>query len=208
MSQRGNRRELLAEAAIEVLAQEGGRGLTHRAIDREAAVPEGTAKNYYPTRSALLIAVARHLAEQHTSALRQLVSQAPSGLTSADVTRLYASMLRRSAGNARSQYLALFELHLEAVRNPDVRSALAEIARANADAAVELNAAVGHRMSRHGAGLLDAGMLGVALSVLTLPEDVADELGLSDAEGVAQALLAVGSTDGGPVVGVLRDCAS
>lgn len=192
MPQRGNRRALLAEAAIEVLAHEGGRGLTHRAIDREAAVPEGTAKNYYPTRSAL----------------RQLVSQAPSGLTSADITRLYASMLRRSADNARSQYLALFELHLEAVRNPEVRTALAEIARANADAAVELNAAVGHRMSRRGAGLLDAGMLGVALSVLTLPEDVSDELGLSDADGVAQALLAVGSTDGEPVVGVLRDCAS
>ena len=47
MSHRGNRRAALAEAAIAVLARDGGRGLTHRAVDREAGFPEGTAKNYY-----------------------------------------------------------------------------------------------------------------------------------------------------------------
>ncbi|MER7011315.1 TetR family transcriptional regulator [Saccharopolyspora sp. NPDC000359] len=207
MPQRGNRRELLADAAIEVLAREGGRGLTHRAIDREAGVPEGTTKNYFPTRSALFLAVARYLAARHTEALDALCAEIPADVSSEDITALYAAMLRRMATSARSQFLALFELHLEAVRNPDVRDALSAITEANVDTAVQLHSAVGRRISRRGAGLLDAGMLGVALSMLSLPEDLVSELGLDDADGLARALLALGSPHGGPAIGVLRDAA-
>ncbi|MGP4015696.1 TetR/AcrR family transcriptional regulator [Saccharopolyspora sp. 5N708] len=208
MPQRGNRRELLADAAIEVLAREGGRGLTHRAIDREAEVPEGTTKNYYPTRSALFLAVARYLAAQHIAALHGLRSQIPADVTGEDIAAVYAAILRRMATNARSQFLALFELHLEAVRNPDVRAALGDITGANVDTAVELHAAVGRRMSRRGAGLLDAGMLGVALSMLSLPDDLVEELGFDDADGLARALLSLGSIRDEPAIGVLRDFAS
>ncbi|MBB5152661.1 TetR/AcrR family transcriptional regulator [Saccharopolyspora phatthalungensis] len=208
MPQRSNRRELLADAAIEVLAREGGRGLTHRAIDREAEVPEGTTKNYYPTRSALFLAIAHYLAAQHTAALEGLRSQIPADVTGEDITALYAAMLRRMSTSARSQFLALFELHLEAVRNPEVRAALADITKANVDTAVQLHAAVDRRMSRRGAGLLDAGMLGVALSMLSLPDDLVEELGFDDADGLARALLTLGSVRDGSAIGVLRDFAS
>jgi DNA-binding transcriptional regulator YbjK len=208
MPQRGNRRELLADAAIEVLAREGGRGLTHRAIDREAEVPEGTTKNYYPTRSALFLAIARYLAAQHTAALQGLRSQIPADVTGEDITALYAAMLRRMSTSARSQFLALFELHLEAVRNPEVRAALGDITEANVDTAVQLHAAVDRRMSRRGAGLLDAGMLGVALSMLSLPDDLVEELGFDDADGLARALLSLGSMRDEPAIGVLRGFAS
>ncbi|WP_231509684.1 hypothetical protein [Streptosporangium roseum] len=40
------------------MAESGGRGLTHRAVDAAADVPPGTAKNYFPTRDALVRAVA------------------------------------------------------------------------------------------------------------------------------------------------------
>ncbi|TDD55457.1 TetR/AcrR family transcriptional regulator [Saccharopolyspora elongata] len=208
MPQRGNRRELLADAAIEVLARDGGRGLTHRAIDREAEVPEGTTKNYYPTRSAVFLAVARYLAAQHTEALRGLRSQVPTDVTGEDITALYAAMLRRMSTSARSQFLALFELHLEAVRNPEVREELGDITEANVDTAVQLQAAVGRRMSRRGAGLLDAGMLGVALSMLSLPDDLVEELGFDDPDGLARALLSLASVRDEPAISVLRDNAS
>lgn len=208
MPQRGNRRELLAEAAIEVLAREGGRGLTHRAIDRQAVVPEGTTKNYYPTRSALFQAAAQHLADQHTAALRELRGRVPDGLTGEHVVALYAAMLRRMATSARAQFLALFELHLEAVRNPEVSAAIGQIVRADVDTAVQLNTAVGRRMSRRGAGLLDAGMLGVALSMLSLPEDLVSEIGMDAPEVLARALLSLGSVEDEPPVEVLRDFAS
>ncbi|MEM9696644.1 MAG: TetR/AcrR family transcriptional regulator, partial [Myxococcota bacterium] len=46
------RRRALCDAAIRVIAREGGRGLTHRAVDREAAVPRCTTSNYFRTRAA------------------------------------------------------------------------------------------------------------------------------------------------------------
>ena len=46
------RRELL-EAALHVVADEGLRGLTHRAVDRRAGLPEGTCSAYFRTRQAL-----------------------------------------------------------------------------------------------------------------------------------------------------------
>ena len=203
MPQRGNRRELLAECAIEVLAREGGRGLTHRAIDREAGVPEGTTKNYHPTRGSLLVAAARHIAREHTAALRELRDQMPAEVTKADIATLYATMLRRMVTDARSQFLALFELHLEGVRRPEVRAALGEIGLANVDTSVHLHAAVGDRISRRGAGLLEASMLGVALSMLSLPDEVVGEIGFGDADPLATALLSM-SADDDPVVEALR----
>lgn len=44
----------LIDAAIEVLAREGARGLTFRAVDAQAAVPNGTASNYFSNRDDLL----------------------------------------------------------------------------------------------------------------------------------------------------------
>ncbi|CAM5704281.1 hypothetical protein STENM327S_04577 [Streptomyces tendae] len=48
------RRAALVDAAIEVLAAQGARGLTFRAVDTEAAVPAGTASNYFANRDDLL----------------------------------------------------------------------------------------------------------------------------------------------------------
>ncbi|MHA6800379.1 TetR/AcrR family transcriptional regulator [Bounagaea algeriensis] len=189
MSHRGNRRAALAEAAIAVLARDGGRGLTHRAVDREAGFPEGTAKNYYVARSALLRAVAEHVAAEHAAAMRQLRETAPAGLAPDDITALYASMLRRMTTGARSRFLALFELHLEAVRDADVSAALGDMAEANADTAVALHAEVDQQFSRPAAALLDAGMLGVALSALSLPRKTLQRSGLDDADLLARALL-------------------
>jgi DNA-binding transcriptional regulator YbjK len=211
MLQRGNRRELLADAAIEVLAREGGRGLTHRAIDREAEVPEGTTKNYYPSRNSLFLAVARRMADQHTAAVHALREQMPDGVTREDITVLYAAMLRRMASTARSQFLALFELHLEGVRRPEVRAALGEMTLATVDSAVHLHAAVGDRMDRRGGGLLDAGLLGVAMSMLSLPEEVVRKIGFDDPEMLSRSLLSVAAVEQepgiGPAVDAVRGCA-
>ena len=55
------RRELL-EAALHVVADEGLRGLTHRAVDRRAGLPEGTCSAYFRTRQALQLAVTEYVA--------------------------------------------------------------------------------------------------------------------------------------------------
>ena len=55
------RRDLLADAGLRVLATAGARGLTHRAVDREAGVPAGTASNYFRSRDALLNGLAERI---------------------------------------------------------------------------------------------------------------------------------------------------
>ena len=52
------RRAQLADAAIELLAASGVHGVTHRAVDRRAGLPAGTASNYFRSREALLVAAA------------------------------------------------------------------------------------------------------------------------------------------------------
>jgi DNA-binding transcriptional regulator YbjK len=210
MPHRGNRRELLADAAIEVLAREGSRGLTHRAVDREAQVPQGTTKNYHPSRESLFLAIAGRMADQHAEAVRQLREQTPDGVTHADVIALYVAVLRRMGAGGRSQFLALFELHLEAVRSPEVRAALGEMTLANVDSAVHVHAAAGVRMDRRGGALLDAGLLGLAMTTLSLPEDVVRAIGFDAPETVGRSLLsaAVGEQEPSADLSVEMVCES
>jgi AcrR family transcriptional regulator len=53
----------LTDAAIDVLAELGMRGLTHRAVDARSGLPQGTTSAYFRTRKALIEAVVRRLAD-------------------------------------------------------------------------------------------------------------------------------------------------
>lgn len=56
------RRRALLDAALQVLAEQGLRGLTHRAVDRQAGLPEGSCSAYLRTRKALLTALTEYVA--------------------------------------------------------------------------------------------------------------------------------------------------
>jgi DNA-binding transcriptional regulator YbjK len=71
-----DRRTELMDAALAVVADKGMKGLTHRAVDGAAQLPEGTTSNYYRNRSALVEAVLDRL-EQRDAALLQ--DQGPAG---------------------------------------------------------------------------------------------------------------------------------
>jgi DNA-binding transcriptional regulator YbjK len=51
----------MLDAAIEILAEKGSKGLTHRAIDRHLGIPLGSAGAYYRTRKALIAATAERV---------------------------------------------------------------------------------------------------------------------------------------------------
>jgi AcrR family transcriptional regulator len=53
----------VGDAAIVVLADQGARGLTHRAVDRAAGLPPGTTSNHARTRAALLTLALARIAE-------------------------------------------------------------------------------------------------------------------------------------------------
>ena len=68
------RREILA-AAMTVLAQRGNRGLTHRAVDRQAGLSEGSSSAYFRTRDALLGALGDFVADRLAADVEALGSR-------------------------------------------------------------------------------------------------------------------------------------
>ncbi|MEU5695299.1 TetR/AcrR family transcriptional regulator [Actinosynnema sp. NPDC020468] len=173
------RRDLLCDCAIAVLAAEGGRGLTHRAVDRAAGVPTGTTKNYFPSRDALLGGAARRMTRLHEQAVTRLRETTPERVSPAEVGELYPALLRRSLEDP-TRLLAMAELYLEAVRRPAVRAELGRMAVANAEAGAGLRSAAGLAGGTRDAGVLDAYFLGVAVSMLALPAESLREVGLDD----------------------------
>ncbi|GAA4088187.1 TetR/AcrR family transcriptional regulator [Actinomadura miaoliensis] len=115
------RRRALADAAIELLASSGVHGLTHRAVEKAADLPPGTASNYFRSREALLVAAAERVAELHHADTDRAIEQP------ASLVDLLTESLFTAATTLRSRYLAIFELRLEAARRPALAAALATL---------------------------------------------------------------------------------
>ncbi len=123
------RMELLVTAALRVVAEHGLRGLTHRAVDREAGLPEGSCSAYLRTRKALVLAlteyVANSLAEDVERLATDLTACALGEEAAVDaVTGFFMRWL-----DERDLLLARMELSLEAARDPEVASLLAAFRR-------------------------------------------------------------------------------
>ncbi|MEV6337072.1 TetR family transcriptional regulator [Nocardia vinacea] len=126
------RRQALLDAAIEVLAKEGARGLTFRAVDKEAGVPAGTASNYFANRDDLLTQVGGRFYERLTPSAATMADLATGPKTRAHITEL----MRETVGRIeafRTGYLAMLELRLEATRRPELRAVITEAVRADLD---------------------------------------------------------------------------
>jgi len=132
-----SRRALIADAAITTLARDGMRGLTHRAVDRTAGLPEGSASYYFRTRQALLQATVERLAELTSSdmlASAALVDSAatvdsaavppPPGQELSAFGALAAALVESWLTAGRERQLARYELSLEATRRPELRQTL------------------------------------------------------------------------------------
>ena len=70
-----DRREQLLEAALRVIAEQGMRGLTHRAVEAEAGVPHGSTTYYFGTRHDLMTALTTYIAERSLREIRPLAQQ-------------------------------------------------------------------------------------------------------------------------------------
>jgi len=126
------RRVALVDGAIEVLAREGARGLTFRAVDAEAAVPPGTASNYFANRDDLLTQAGMRVYER----LKPDDATLDLSLRGAHDREHLAAVMRETVGRVaafRTGYLALLELRLEATRRPELRAVLTERVRQDLD---------------------------------------------------------------------------
>jgi AcrR family transcriptional regulator len=117
------RRELL-EAAVHVVADEGLRGLTHRAVDRRAGLPEGTCSAYFRTRQALQVAVTEHVARRIAGDVDELGVELVECTGDEDRAVALTLALFENWLEERALIMAKIELSLEAPRNPAVADAL------------------------------------------------------------------------------------
>ncbi|MFJ1544200.1 TetR/AcrR family transcriptional regulator [Streptomyces sp. NPDC088246] len=123
-----DRRDRLRDAAIEVLAEAGGRGLTHRAVDTTAEVPPGTTKNYFPTRDALLRAVAERCLERYRETTAHMAATGPAATDREGLVAMFRALVENVAGPGRPRLLAYLELQVEAARKPWLSAILDPIA--------------------------------------------------------------------------------
>ncbi|MFH9990990.1 TetR/AcrR family transcriptional regulator [Streptomyces luteogriseus] len=116
-----SRSDLVADTALALLAERGMRGLTHRAVDEAAALPQGSTSNLARTRQALLELAVRRLADREARvlALHELPDPAAGTGSLADALALAA---HRALTNNRALTLARYELALEATRRPELRA--------------------------------------------------------------------------------------
>lgn len=122
------RRRELADAAIELLAAEGLRGLTHRAVDRAAQLPTGTASNYFPSRDQLLVATAERVVALHLEQMVRLDTEVDVSDSADPLVDLISASLQDAVTTSRHRYLAIVELQAEAARRPVLESALSGLA--------------------------------------------------------------------------------
>lgn len=142
MAKNEERRRSLLDGAIRVLARQGARGLTHRAVDEEAGAPVGTASNYFRSRDALVQQIFGRIGERLAPdpAVHAVLAKRPRS------KKLFADYIRDIVARLtaeRDVTLALFELRLEATRNPEIAASVGKWLHEGFAADVAFNRAAG-----------------------------------------------------------------
>ncbi|MGW6871458.1 TetR/AcrR family transcriptional regulator [Streptomyces xanthophaeus] len=177
MRQNPQRRAALLDAAIEVLAREGSRGLTLRAVDAEAGVPTGTASNYFANRAQLLVQILHRT--------RERLTPDPADLTGPLDTEVLLGRLLERMRRERSVHIAMLELRLEGTRRPELQAELTGFQAAELEDNVSWHLKAGLPGDRQGVVLLYLAMLGLAVDDLTAP----GLLGSQTTEGLIQVMV-------------------
>lgn len=184
------RRAALVDAGVEVLARQGARGLTFRAVDAEAGVPVGTASNYFTGRDDLL--------RQIDTRLHVRLAPDPAVITDlltrpkdrALVTAFMHDLMARATRD-RTGYLALLEMRLEATRRPELRSSFTKSVRGDLEEAMEFHRGAGLPGGDDAVTVLYLAMLGLLLEHLTLPDVLEGVLpGVGVPEGLVERIAA------------------
>ncbi|CAL9660924.1 hypothetical protein SUDANB1_06982 [Streptomyces sp. enrichment culture] len=116
-----SRSDLVADAALALLAERGMRGLTHRAVDEAAGLPQGSTSNLARTRQALLELAVRRLADREARVLA-LHEMPDPGAGPGPLADALALATHRALTGHRALTLARYELALEATRRPELRA--------------------------------------------------------------------------------------
>ncbi|MBO0847761.1 MAG: TetR family transcriptional regulator [Nocardioides sp.] len=166
---RSTRMELLLTSAMRVVAEHGLRGLTHRAVDRAAGLPEGSCSAYLRTREALVLGLTGYVSEGCAGQVRDLaaeLSEVP--VNDNRAVEIVARALLRWV-DERNLLVARLELTLQASRDAELAAVLGVHHRVLVDVVSEL---LTDRAKPHGAAAAEtlvASFDGVMIGALGRP---------------------------------------
>jgi DNA-binding transcriptional regulator YbjK len=166
---RSARMELLLETATHVVAENGMRGLTHRAVDREAGLPEGSCSAYLRTREALVQGVTAYVAERVTANCDELTGELTA--RALDDTRAVETVTRAILRwvEQREILVARLELTIQASRDPELAATIDSLRRTLVDTVAGLLTARGKPHGAAAAETLVSSFDGVMIGALSRP---------------------------------------
>jgi DNA-binding transcriptional regulator YbjK len=150
------RAERIARAAVVVLGRKGAEGLTHRAIDRQARLPEGSTSNVFRTRAALMGAVCEYLTERDLDQLREAAAALASSadMTMEKASRALADVIQQWSEADAVATCARLELFLAARRDAEIAGNLARGRAALRDFTASWLGSISRGRELHLAGLM------------------------------------------------------
>jgi DNA-binding transcriptional regulator YbjK len=188
------RRRALTDAAIDLLAASGVHGVTHRAVEKAAGLPQGTASNYFRSRETLLVAAAHRIVELHHADMDRATQHhavstvgTTSGAGIADqLIDLLTESLLAAATTLRTRYQAIYELQLEALRRPALASALGGLHHASTQLTADHHTALGLPIPTETIPTLVTLYGGTLFTLVTTP---AEHINRQLVHGLARALV-------------------
>ncbi|MFE5793667.1 TetR/AcrR family transcriptional regulator [Streptomyces sp. NPDC056503] len=125
----GDRRAAITDGAIRVIARDGVRALTHRAVDREAGIPQGSTSYHAKTRIALMELIVDALAARSKADAEGLAdsldtSFTPEGRFGVEELAALVAGLVEALTTRRDDMRARYALLLELDDEPRLRAKL------------------------------------------------------------------------------------
>jgi DNA-binding transcriptional regulator YbjK len=119
------RLSVIADAGLRLIARDGLRGLTHRAVDAEAGLPVGSTSYYLRKRDDLIAACVRSLVEINLAEIAA-TGVADRAMTGEELADLGAELMWQWITVDPHRRLARYELMLHSRQRPELAELLAD----------------------------------------------------------------------------------
>lgn len=190
---RGERtRVRVLEATLRLLAREGPRAVTHRAVAAEAGTSSRATTYYFASREALLVEALQHYAEAAIARIDALAAgpaalRGDRGALVEAAARLLALIVQSDLGQDRTGLVAEYELVLEASRSPALEETYARWQARLEELLVRYATVMGSSSPPQDARIVLATLRGLEIEALARPSCPPT---LDDLVGVFRRLLA------------------
>jgi TetR/AcrR family transcriptional regulator, regulator of biofilm formation and stress response len=176
-----DRRAVILEATLRVIAGHGADGATHRAVAAEAGVPLASTTYHFTSKDALVLEALELAIDRSIAAVRR-ESAAPGPTGPAQLVGRLLSLVAALSDDDQAPLVAQYELVLEAGRRPELRPLAERWNRAYLAGIESLAESAGLTAPGQAAEILSNLIEGALLTQLSVPQD-------GFAEGLLQAML-------------------